>query len=70
MNILGSKRNEYQLQKIEEVQESENKDAPPDNQIPVPPTEDIPAPKEEPFEEDKPTDPIIDEDKNHSKLIV
>jgi hypothetical protein len=44
--------------------------APVENDIPVPPTEDVPAPIKEPFEEDKPNEPIIDEEKKAPKLIV
>jgi hypothetical protein len=46
------------------------KDAPTEKDIPVPPAEDIPAPIKEPFEEDKPNEPIIDEEQKAPKLIV
>jgi hypothetical protein len=53
-----------------ELQQTDNKDAPVEKDIPVPPTEDVPAPIKEPFEEDKPNEPIIDEEKKAPKLIV
>jgi hypothetical protein len=54
-----------------ELQNQDNgKDAPVNKDIPVPPAEDVPAPIKEPFEEDKPNEPIIDEEKKAPRLIV
>jgi hypothetical protein len=55
-----------------DLRQEENgpKDAPANRDIPVPPTEDVPAPIKEPFEEDKPNEPIIDEEKKAPRLIV
>lgn len=52
---------QYQLQ---------HQDKPGETDIPLPPAEDVPAPIKEPFEEDKPNEPIIDEEKKAPKLIV
>lgn len=68
MNIPGSKIDE--TQEIADIQDKEDQHDPPDEQIPVPPTEDVPSPIQEPVDDDKPTNPIIDEEKNRSKLIV
>jgi hypothetical protein len=52
-------------------QEGKIKGVPADgNDIPVPPSEDVPVPIHEPFEEDKPNEPIIDDEKKAPKLIV
>lgn len=48
----------------------DNEGEPAETEIPVPPGEDVPAPIKEPFEEDKPNEPIIDEEKKAPKLIV
>jgi hypothetical protein len=61
---------QYQLQQFKADQEGKSKDLPDGNDIPVPPGEDIPAPIQEPFEEDKPNEPIIDDEKKAPKLIV
>jgi hypothetical protein len=70
MNRLSSNRDENKGQKIEDLHEPEKKEAPAEEQIPVPPTEEVPSPIKEPVEDDKPTNPIIDEEKNRAKLIV
>jgi len=63
-NLEANRRDKLHLQ------ESGIKDAPADQDIPVPPAEDVPAPIKEPFDEDKPNEPIIDEEKKAPKLIV
>lgn len=54
----------------DEDQQGKIKDVPDGIDIPVPPGEDIPAPVQEPFEEDKPNEPIIDDEAKGPKLIV
>jgi hypothetical protein len=60
----------YEMQTDKATQEGKIKDVPDGNDIPVPPGEDVPAPIKEPFEEDKPNEPIIDDEKKAPKLIV
>jgi len=61
---------EYTFQKLDTEQENKKKGSSEAGEIPVPPTEDIPAPIEEPVEPEKPTNPIIDEEKDREKMIV
>ena len=64
----ASRRDEMPQKTMEQKHNSD--DTPDQNDIPVPPAEDVPAPIKEPFEEDKPNEPIIDEEKRAPKLIV
>lgn len=70
MNLQKVKLNESAFQKVKAGQEKKREDSPTEEQIPVPPTEEIPSPIREPVEEDQPTNPIIDEEKNGSDMIV
>jgi len=65
---LKLKENAYQKVKVELGRERE--DSPTEEQIPVPPTDEISPPIKEPVDDDKPTNPIIDEDRNREKMIV
>jgi len=63
----ATKRHEMQP---DEDQQGKINEVPDGKDIPVPPGKDIPAPIQEPFEEDKPNEPIIDDETKAPKLIV
>ena len=60
----------YAIQLSTPAEDGKIKDIPDGNDIPVPPGEDVPVPIQEPFEEDKPNEPIIDDETKAPKLIV
>jgi len=64
----ADRRDEMPQKKTEQKPDSD--DTPDENDIPVPPAEDVPVPIKEPFEEDRPNEPIIDEEKRAPKLII
>lgn len=70
MNLHTTKINESAFQKMNAEQVRKKEDLPTEEQIPLPPTDEIPSPIKEPVEADKPTHPIIDEEKNGSNMIV
>jgi hypothetical protein len=70
MNLYRSKKNEAVFQKVNAEQGKKQDDSPTEEQIPVPPTDDISSPINEPDDDDKPTNQIIDEEENGSKMIV
>jgi len=70
MSLHTLKLNESAFQKVKAEQEKKKEDSPTEEQIPVPPNEEISSPIKEPVKDDKPTNPIIDEEKNGSNMIV
>jgi hypothetical protein len=70
MNLYRLKKNEAAFQKMKAEQGKKQEGSPTGEQIPVPPTDDISSPIKEPVDDDKPTNPIIDEEENGSKMIV
>ncbi len=70
MNLHRSKLNESAFQKVKAEDGKKKEDSPTEEQIPVPPTDDISSPIKEPVEDDKPTNPIIDEEQIRPKMIV